>query len=326
MSQRKIFLHAAAQLVERGPISWLRTSGSKYSDDVIRRTSTSCDASRPVAFMHVPKTSGSALANGLISALSPRRRLLCYDQVLFGSFTDFQTISAEIRSIIFPDAALMPEDSDYVGGHISFVTLRSRYPEAQLVTFLREPRSRVLSHWLYGRSHTDNMLANWGDWGNIVRKFRLPLSDFLKCHDVASMIDNVTLRMLIFPHPLVPSADFIQERNDQILIEEALGRLKEFSHVDYVENQQLLQNLINWLGCPFNYPRINETSEVPKELKNALDRELTCEAYELLNARSRLDLHLWKSVVAERSSFGDHAPSSEHILLKNMARYTRMMT
>jgi hypothetical protein len=323
MSQRKVFLRAAARLVGRVPISWLRTSGS---DEVTTMTGRSCDPGKPVAFMHIPKTSGTALSVGLVYALAPRRPFFCMDGVQFGGFTDFCTMSAEVRSSIFLDSVLMPGDSDFIRGHISFSTLSTRYPEAQFVTFLREARSRILSHWLYGRSMTDEFLANWGNWANIVRLFRLPLVDFLRCQSVACLIDNLTLRMLVAPHRLVPKANFIDTRHDRELISEGLSRLSRFSHVDYVENSQLQQNLIDWLGHPFDYARVNETAAIPDELKSALEQELTPEAYELLNARSRLDLHLWKSIVAERSSFDAHAPSSEHILLRNVARYTRMMT
>jgi hypothetical protein len=289
-------------------------------------TGTSRDPGKPVAFMHVPKTSGVALSTGLLSALAPCRPLFCMDRVQFGGFTAFRTMSAEVRRTIVLDSALMPADSDFIGGHISFSTLSTRYPEAQFVTFLREPRTRILSHWLHGRSHTDEFLASWGNWANVMRQFRLPLVDFLRCQSVASLIDNLALRMLVSPHRLLPKANFIDARDDHELISEGLSRLSRFSYVDYVENTQLQQNLSDWLAHPFDYSRVNETAAIPDELKSALEQELTPEAYELLNARSRLDLHLWKSVVAERSSFGGHAPSSEHILLKSVARYTRMMT
>ena len=51
---------------------------------------------------------------------------------------------------------------DLIAGHFAFSTLSQKYPEAQLVTFLRELYSRLSSHWLFLRSLSEDELAVWG--------------------------------------------------------------------------------------------------------------------------------------------------------------------
>jgi hypothetical protein len=188
------------------------------------------------------KTSGMALLNGLQAAILPNRAFRGFDAFFFGRFGEFETISEEFRQQICLDHSDLP-GSDFVSGHIAFSTLFQRYGTANLLTILREPTSRILSHWLYWRAYTDEQLAPWGKYAEYVKQARGPLVNFLECKEIAAQTDNVSVRMLLWPHRLIPPDGFINPRNDDTLIREAIGRLKHFAFVDIIENPEMPMNL-----------------------------------------------------------------------------------
>jgi hypothetical protein len=221
------------------------------------------DPARPVVFLHMLKTAGTALTRGLADAIAPHRAVYGIDRVLFGDFEAFDSIDPELRRWIRLDSTGLPSDADFVSGHISFSTLLHRYPTAQRITILREPVSRILSHWLYWRAQSDDQLRGWGAWAERVYKSKGPLIDFLSYRGIACQIDNHYTRMLLWPHRLIPNNDFIDRRNDQALVGQATARLKQFAYIDLLENQGLKKNLQTWLDRPVSYTYANETTAEP---------------------------------------------------------------
>jgi hypothetical protein len=287
-----------------------------------------CDVARLIAFMHVPKTSGTAVGQGLIRAFDPRRKqsdrtvrqcldrnldrlrrhiekllgrpsitLAGFDRSLFGGFDRFDTLHKSIRRIVHLDAASMPTGAGLVMGHFAYSTLRQAYPYVRLVTVLREPFCRLLSHWLFWRQQGDELLEPWGLWADRVLQARRPLADFLCSPAAACQIDNVVVRMLLWPHPFIPPDDFINPVHDEQLIDEAHARLDKFAYVDVVENPDLIAGLSASIGQPIDYRRVNETCGPPDGFSCDLDQHLASDSWELLARRSRLDLRLWNNVV-----------------------------
>lgn len=258
------------------------------------------DIVKPLIFMHVPKCSGTSLIQALVAAGMAPSAFSGFDETLFGDFAAFESLSEQLRTSIYLDPNDLPKGTEFVAAHMSFVTLSRGFPGAQLLTLLREPVSRLLSLWLFWRSHTDEQLQDWGQWGDRVRNSRRPLVDFLRAREVACQTDNQLLRMLLWPHQLIPRDDFIDARHDAILIQAAAGRLARFSFSDLIENQSFESNLANWLGRPIVFGKFNQTANIPPSLKMPIARQLTNEAWALLEARSRLDLKLWLALAAER--------------------------
>jgi len=251
--------------------------------------------------MHVPKCSGTSLIQALLAAGIAPPVFSGFDRTLFGDFAAFESIGGEVRKSIYLDENDLPKAMDFVAAHMSFSTLSRGFPAGQLLTLLREPTSRLLSLWLYWRSHTDDQLLRWGrEWGDRVRHSRRPLVDFLRTREVACQTDNQLVRMLLCPHDLIPADDFIDDRHHAALVQAAAERLARFSFLDLVENQVLASNLANWLGRPVSLGRLNETTNIPQSFKTSMTRELTDEAWALLDARSRMDLQLWLALAAER--------------------------
>jgi hypothetical protein len=285
-----------------------------------------CFASqRPLVFMHVPKSAGTALAAGLQAALLPNTVLAGFDASLFGTFSDYSGIAEPIRRLIHLPPAALPGDVQMVAGHFAFSGLRRAYRRGRFMTLLREPVCRLLSLWLFWRQHDDSMLAPWGRWGDHVRLSRQPLARFLRSPLVACQTDNQVLRQLLWPHPLIPDGGFIDPSHDRILVRQARQRLSRFGFVDAIENPGFSQRLEEWLGCPVPTERLNETSAIPDSLRRPLDSELTPEARELLTMRSRLDLELWHGVMQDRMPDTDIAAIRENTRARTLARYAALM-
>jgi hypothetical protein len=283
------------------------------------------DSSRPLVLMHIPKTAGTSLAAALIETLRPDTAIVgVFDRVLFGDYGEFDSLEEAIRRGVYLSADALPA-ADLVTGHIAYSSLRERFADAQFITVLREPFSRLLSHWLYWRGLPDEYLVQWGGWSERVRQARKPLAAFLRERSLACQLDNVVVRMLLWPHPLIPVDNFIDARHGHTLLTDARDRLTTFAFVHLVENAGLSDVLQTWLDNPCMLDRRNETVCIPEPLRSPLANELTPEALDLLTMRSWLDLELWYEV-ARRSLLG-HSPDQvrERTVMRNVARYGALM-
>jgi Sulfotransferase family len=283
------------------------------------------EPSRPVAFMHIQKTGGNSLSEALSGALKPRAAFGAFDRFLFGDFADFESMSEESRSKILFTSRDLPPNLDFLVGHMSFSAMSQAYPRAQFITVLREPMSRLISLWLFSRSTTDRYLEPWGKWADVVRQSHQPLKEFLRARSLACATDNVCVRMLLWPHPLLRSSDFIDPRDDETLLEEARCRLKHFCFVDLLENPELVTNLQNWLGRPLVLHRLNETNNIPDSLKSPMAAELDSETQGLIESHSRLDLRLWLEVAGQRMPEGDARVLRDQIIAANLSNFSRLM-
>ena len=279
---------------------------------------------RPLAFMAVPKTSSSAVAIGLGEILPSIPRIHGWDHGFFGAFRQFETMSPGMRQQIYE--TLPPANGiDFVHGQIAYSTLIQGRPAARLMTVLREPRSRILSLWMYWRSFSDECYANAGAWGRVQRLTRQPLAEFLNHPEAACQTDNVYVRRLLWPHPLIPDDGFIDDASDERLAYEAAARLKAFDFVDVIENPRLEDNVRAFLARPFVYRRANETPPMPSELRVPLEEELTREVLLLMEHRSRLDRELWRALAAERIAGADPPPLSDSTFRRTITRHAALM-
>jgi hypothetical protein len=278
---------------------------------------------RPLAFMHIPKTSGTALTAGLREVLPSTTCIVGFDRGAFGAFRSFETMSPELRQMIY--VALPPANGvDFVTGHMGYSTLVQSRPAARFMTVLREPRSRILSLWTFWRSVPDDTLPAVGAWGRVLRLAREPLVEFLNHPQAACQTDNIAVRMLLWPHPLIPEDGFIDSASDERLASEAAARLKTFDFVDVIENPRLGENVRAFLARPFVHRRVNENL-VPSKLRVPLEEELTGEALLLVEHRSRLDRELWRGVAAERIAGADPTALSDDTFRRTVTRYAALM-
>jgi len=284
-------------------------------------TSSKFDPSRPLVFMHIPKTSGTSLSSALVDLFNPPRIVIGLDRVLFGNYDDFSAIDESVRQQIYLSPGDLP-DAEFVAGHMAYLTLKQRFAEAQFMTILREPCSRILSNWLYWRGQSEEHLSPWGPWADRVRLARMPLVSFLRMRSLAAHLDNLVIRMLLWPHPLVPSDNFIDPRHGRKLLAQARHRLSGFDFLDVIENPAFPDQLQRWLGRSLVLRQLNETPSVPEPLRSRLSQELTREAFELLTERSWLDLELWADVTKRFIPARELGRFQQWILLRSVARFS----
>jgi hypothetical protein len=285
----------------------------------VRLQATPWDRRRPIAFLHIPKSAGTALRLALEQTLAPFRSAdgLCREH--FGAFDRFDTMAPAVRARVFVTADELPSDSDLISGHICDGFLRQRYPAAQFVTLLREPRVRLLSLWAFCRTLSDDFLAPWGAWAERIGRARRPLSAFLADRELASVTDNVAVRMLLGPHPAIPRGDVITPDADTALLGAAQARLAGYAFVDIVDNPDVARNLQGWLGRPVTLPRVNET---PAHLGTQLDRGLDRATIDLLAARGRLDAALWRAIAIDRMRDANPDRLADAAFATAVARHT----
>ncbi len=273
--------------------------------------------------MHIPKTAGMALTYGLREVLPCTTSILGFDHRHFGAFRSFETMSPELRRTIY-EVVPPAKGIDLVTGHMAYSTLLRSRPAARFMTVLREPRSRILSLWMFWRSTAQETLAAMGAFRRVLDLSHKPLVEFLNHPEAAHQTDNVAVRMLLWPHPLIADDGFIDSASDEPLVSEAAARLKAFDFADVVENPRFEDNVRAFLARPFVYRRVNENPVPSSKHRIPLEEELTSEALRLLEHRSRLDRKLWRAVAEERIAGADLTALSDDTFRRTVARYVAL--
>ena len=252
----------------------------------------------PLVFSHIPKTAGTSLTAALHQALKPGVFVQGMDTSLAGGFDDFDDFSQVARDMMYLTPEELPADATLVAGHIGPHTTMTRYPGADHITFLRNPRSRIISQWMHGRALTEFDIRHFGSGAENFRVSWLPLAEYLHHPLLATNTDNTIARFLAWPHPLMPTNGFIDPAHDEEVFGAALARLDSMAHVDVVENPAFVAGVSAWLGTELSDTRLNERSFIPKRMRPDFAAELAA-ADAILAERTRIDDRLWHHV-AER--------------------------
>jgi hypothetical protein len=256
---------------------------------------------RPLVLNHIPKTAGTSLTEGLITAVQPTAPFHGIDRCALGPFEDVEKLSRWVRKRIIMAPEDIPADADAVFGHIGPATTTARFAEANRLTVLREPRSRLVSHWLFSRAYTNFQLRFFGAWGEYVKTARRPLSEYLANEDVSFYTDNLITRFLVWPHPLTPVDAFIDDHHDQELLDLAVAGFDAFDFIGIIEDPKMKGDLAAWLGRELVLPSSNASPAIPKKLRCDVPAEAEASA-DLVEQRSRIDGLVWDAL-AERVGF-----------------------
>ena len=279
-------------------------------------------AGKPLVFLHMPRCAGTAFCRGIVQALKPQKYYYGIDWHEICDRKTYNLFSDDIKRTVFIDCEDMPLDADLVAGHISYNFLRQRYPLGTFITFLREPITRVISHWLQIRSASSD-IAELGKISEFEQRCRGPLRNILIEMDDKGIMDNLMLRLLVIDHPKAHPFKAIKTEDDNELFELALKNFSDFDYIDFHENPNLHVNFGEWLGRPFNWPYENQLPDIPDKLKSSLYDELNDETLALLHQRTRLDLKLWEYIVLQRGF--DPAVLRTKIITHNVMRYSQRM-
>lgn len=197
--------------------------------------------------MHVPKAGGTELMQEMERFLRPKVRVGGWDRSMTGGFEDFDSMASNVREAIRVDLQEFPADVDMIAGHFSRHSLQMRYPDINLMTVLREPKSRLLSNWYYFRNYTEETIRGYGGFGAYISEAKKTFVEYLSFAPMACQNDNLIVRLLLWPNELIPIDGFIDEANDDELVESALQEILKFQFFDCLENRDLKVNLFNWL-------------------------------------------------------------------------------
>ena len=252
----------------------------------------------PLVFCHIPKSAGTSLSGALVQVLRPERLVVGADLSLVGGY-QLDDLGATIGSGVIAAPQDLPADASLVAGHFSPGSTMQRFPDADHITTLRNPRSRVVSQWFHSRSLSEFDLRHWGTLAIAARLARLPFAEHLQQAMIAPNVDNTITRFLTWPHPLVQPSGFIDERHDDELFAAAMDRLDRFAHVDVVENPTFMSELGLWLGSDLRDTRANERLSVPRNRRCDLGTELSASTVDLLDHRTRIDQRIWSTVVRD---------------------------
>lgn len=261
------------------------------------------DPARPVAFLHVPKCAGTSLAVALRTALPGHRWApWTFDRDQFGPYAD-RELSDDLRERTLPDPSAF-RGFDAAIGHFSLPSLLARFDAVDVVTILREPRCRLLSHHQYWRSlgpELDAAHDTWADINAVAQE--LDFGDWLADLRVAYQTDNLFARMLVPHHPGIRPDAFIAASDVPAVLDAALAEVDRLGWVDLIERGEAMwRDLGARFGVSLTEARANVT-ETERGRPSPADELLGATAAGRLRDRTVIDRAIWRAVAERRGVF-----------------------
>jgi hypothetical protein len=196
------------------------------------------NGSHPLCFMHVQKCAGTSLRAALEAALPAGSLAPIHMDAENFVRIDFDRLAPHLRRRI----AVTEEEAASLGrykaiaGHFTLPSLARHAPLERIATVIREPRARLLSHFLYLRFKVP-LRTEWHPF-DLHRLAEGSLRDFLSEPRAAIASDNRLCRMLLHGDPLIPDNDFIAAEHVEALAEAAWDRLARLGHVGLIEEPE----------------------------------------------------------------------------------------
>ncbi len=244
--------------------------------------------SRPVVFIHIPKTAGKTLAKVIESQYPAEAIYEIHAEHQAASIEEFRALPAERRDRI-----------QLLRGHFGFgLHVYLRQP-ATYITMLRDPIERLISHYYYVRGYIER-------GGNLSGRTWLQEAASMTLDEYVSHASSADARngqtKLLAGEMLGWDPETQSARDDASLLEAAQRNLRENVAVvglteRFDESLMLLKRRLGW-GAPY-YVKTNVTShrpsrhEVPAnivrriESANLLDLELYATAKQRLEREVR---------------------------------------
>lgn len=263
------------------------------------RRNAAFGATRRLGVVHIPKSAGSSVSAALENALADRSwSPYDFDPVLFGPFRNEPVPPTEVPRVL-PDPAQLRE-YDAASGHYALSTMLVGFDPADVVMLLREPRSRLLSHYEYWRGLPANLRDPDSTWSVTAHARELDFDEWLLDPRSAYQSDNVVLRTLLAGHPAIPDDDFIDVADLAALTPTALRRAAALGWVDVVERGPAMwDGLADRIDRPLERPRVN-TTERRADLPTNLAAIFSDSGVDALYRRTEADRAIWSAAARRR--------------------------
>ena len=282
-----------------------------------------------IGYLHVPKAAGTsvtdAIRRAVVAAAEREERVISIcpqvmDRTLYGSFDRYGELSDKPREMIFTGPVERLAGYEVVVGHFSAASLRPGRGDHDLAVLFREPRARLMSHYSYWSSWSAEEHAAWDPYDGSRHAADAPWPDLLVDESLASQIDNVAARLLLSPHPLIPTDGFIADHDLAEVASAAVETLGRFGFVDAIENgPQCWSRLGEWAGLDLDVGHRNVTEDTDADPSVWAEAEAPG-AVSALAARTAVDRRLWLTAMhrndpgrseADVVAEGDHVASEQ---------------
>lgn len=283
-----------------------------------------------VAFLHIPKSAGTSIRRAMLEHVSQEETSpWSLDPILYGS----HPLPVNASGRMYHDDVGDLSGYRFMAGHLSLPTIEKWFDADDVACVLREPRSRLLSQYTFWRTYPPEELEYWKPY-EAPYLSRLSLGDFLRRGEVMHFADNLTTRMIVGRHPLIPVDDPIQSEHVDELASIGAAAIDRLGFVDLLERGDLVTDSYEqWLGAPVSRERVNETDPdagVPVDI----DDLVATSTLELLDRHNQVDLLVWVHVArllgmedreARRLADATFAGSVARVTGRTLDAWTRSM-
>lgn len=261
----------------------------------------------PTCFLHVPKSAGLSILAALKVALPPGSLApQSFDTSLFCDFNDIEILPPDIRSMIAVGSREIEAMSSYraIAGHFCLGNLLKLTDARSICTILREPRTRLLSFYMYWRIPDIGEL--WTPYRPELHALR-PLREFLAEPYLAPVIDNQLCRLLLREDPRLPPQGFASPSDVRSIAADAIERLETLGFVGVLEmGHSVWAGVAQMFGVTLQPTRVNVTGEVPPLAAQTDQALVDDDALDLIEQRCGADTIVYDHVLA-RTGLDDPA-------------------
>jgi len=254
--------------------------------------------------------------------LAPQR----FDTSVFCDFNEFDSLCPETRAEIAAteDEREILGTYNVVSGHFSLPTLSQITDPSSIVTILREPRTRLISLYVYWR--IPEIYERWNPYRVDVHALR-PLSEFLSEPYLAPVTDNQICRMLLYGDSRVPSANFIAKTDIETVALDAIKRLSTLGFVGLLElGDGAWRGTERLFDVKLDPIETNVAGEGLWPIRVPADEKLmTVDAFDLIEDRNAADLIVYEHVLTsaglgsdERRRFRDRIFAQQLVRLGDL--------
>ena len=255
-----------------------------------------------VAYLHVPKSAGTSIRRAMLDHVTEEQTCpWTIDPLLYGS----HPLPTPVHGRLIHDDVDDLHEYIYMAGHLSLPTIERGFDASDVACILREPRTRLLSQYTFWRTYSAEELASWEPY-EVPYLSRLSLGDFLSQPSVMHFADNLTTRMIVGRHDLIPLDDPIPEAHIDDIAEIACANLDRLGFVDLLERgDRATAAFEHWLGESVTRSTVNVT-DADAGPPVDVDDLTSVATLELVDRHNHVDSLLWLHV-AERLGFSARA-------------------